>query len=424
MIQRLRNSDIAGNVFWVLVSVLLAMVVWYIAVTSSDPISSRRFQSMPVQIIPSDVTVVTNRPRSFVTVTIQGPQAAVASRRSEDIVVRADLDGLGPGTHTVKLDVQVAEPDGSFRPLVSQSQPSQITVELESKESFQKPVKIKVTDPPIGFSRDEPMTDVSQVWVSGASSIVSEVAAVQGELDLSGSLNPVETDVRLYAVDADGNRVNDVVLELQTVPVSVNITRRDDIRQIPVRLSWAGTPPDGFNLSSLSYEPKSLLIGGAPEQLENIEDTLFTDPIHLENRQSDFEITVPVKLPNEGLSVIGSDNKVTVSIGIEPTLVTRQFDDIEVGAIGLGAGYIAAIVPQSVSAIVNGPVSWVEALFSEDIQVIVDLNGLALGVYDLEPSISINQGELSEANVLLQPAAVNVEIVSSAPQAEATEESA
>lgn len=424
MIQRWRHSDIFSDATWLLVSVLLAVGVWYIAVTSSDPIGSRRFQRVPVQLMPSDAaTEITHNPTRFVTVTIRGSQGTVSSRRTEDIVVRADLTGLGPGTHTVPLTVDVAD-SGSLRPLEAQSQPSQITVTLELRESFQKKIDIIVTHPPpIGFRYDDPVTDVRQVIVSGAASIVAKVAAVQGDLDLSDSRNPIETDLRLYAVDADGSRVADVELEAQTAPVSVSITRRDDIRQIAVRpYILPDTQPQGFNFSISRYEPQTVFIRGNPEQLAELEDTLLTEPIDLENRQSDFETNVRVELPDEGLLVIG-DNNITVSINILPINATRQLENIEVGAVGLGAGYTVEIVPQSVSAFVDGPVSLIEGLSSADIQVIVDLDGRAPGIYPLEPSISINQAELSGEDVSLLPEVVTVEITAPAAEDEAEDTS-
>ena len=424
MIQRWRHSDIFSDATWLLVSVLLAVGVWYIAVTSSDPIGSRRFQRVPVQLMPSDAAPeITHNPTRFVTVTVQGSQGTVSSRRSEDIVVRADLSGLGPGTHTVPLAVDAAD-SGSIRPLEAQSQPSQITVTLELRESFQKKIDIIVTHPPpIGFRYDDPVTDVRQVIVSGAASIVAKVAAVQGDLDLSDSRNPIETDLRLYAVDADGSRVDDVELEAQTAPVSVSITRRDDIRQIAVRpYILPDTQPQGFNFSISRYEPQTVFIRGNPEQLAELEDTLLTEPIDLENRQSDFETNVRVELPDEGLLVIG-DNNITVSINILPINATRQLENIEVGAVGLGAGYTVEIVPQSVSAFVDGPVSLIEGLSSADIQVIVDLDGRAPGIYPLEPSISINQAELSGEDVSLLPEVVTVEITAPAAEDEAKDTS-
>ena len=415
MIRRFAKSDMAGNLLWLAVSLLLASGVWYIAVTSADPIAKRSFRSIPIQIVPSHTAEMTNSRLRTASVTIQGLQTTISARRAEDIVVRADLSRLGPGTHTVPLEVSVTQPDtDSFRRLVSLVQPSQIIVELEPLESHEKKIVIDLLEgPPIGFRHDEPAPNITEVLVSGAASRVGQVVAARGQLDLSASRNPIEVDLRLYAIDADGNRIDDVELDPQTATVTVNIARRDDIRQIAVRPNvLLDTLPAGFTLKNQSYDPESIFVSGAPEQLANISDTLFTEPISLEARQEGFVTTVPVQLPGDDLFVMSGDNNVTVSIEIIPIIDSRQIDNIQVAHIGLEGEYSVSIVPKAVSAIVTGPVVTVDALTVENIQVVVDLNGLAPGVYDRKPSISINQGELSEDNVSLLPDVVNVEITS------------
>jgi YbbR domain-containing protein len=415
----------AGNLLWLAVSLLLASGVWYIAVTSADPIGKKSFRSIPVQIVPSKTAEMTNSRTRSATVTIQGLQTTISARRAEDIMVRADLSRLGPGTHTVPLEVNVAQPDAdSFRRLVSLVQPSQIIVELEPLESHEKKITIELLQaPPIGFRHDAPLPNITEVLVSGAASRVGQVVAARGELDLSTSRNPIEVDLRLYAVDADGNRVNDLELNPQTATVSVNIARRDDIRQIAVRPNvLLDTLPAGFTLKNQSYDPESIFVSGAPEQLGNISDTLFTEPIGLERRQEGFVTTVPVHLPGDDLFVMSGDNNVTVSIEIIPIIDSRQIDNIEVAHIGLESGYSVSIVPKAVSAIVTGPVVMVDVLTVENIQVVVDLNGLSPGVYDREPSISINQGELDEESVSLLPDVVNVEITLSQDETGGAEE--
>ncbi len=415
MIRRLVRSETAGNLLWLAVSALLATGVWYIAVTSADPIRQRLFYGIPIQFVPSTTAVMTNSPTRSVDVTIQGSQTIVSSRLANDIVVRADLSRLGPGTHSVPLEINVIKPDSDgFRRLVSRSEPSQLTIELEPIESHENRIIIELSEaPPIGFRNDEPEPDIAQVVVSGAASRVSQVVAVRGELDLSASRNPIEVDLRLHAVDADGNRIERVELEPQTATVSVNITRRDDIRQIAVRPNvLLKTLPEGYTLKNQSYEPESLFVSGSPDQLERISDTLLTAPISLEGREEGFVTSVPVQLPDDDLFVMGGDSNITVSIEIIPIMVSRQIDSLEVGHIGLGDDYGVSIVPKTVSAIVTGPVVHVDALTVEDVQVVVDLEGLAAGVYDMSPSISISQGDLSEGNVSLSPAELNVEITS------------
>ncbi|MCY4061713.1 MAG: hypothetical protein OXG53_05035 [Chloroflexi bacterium] len=426
MIRHFAKSDMAGNLLWLAVSLLLASGIWYIAVTSADPIGKKSFRSIPVQIVPSQTAEMTNSRLRTVTVTIQGLQTTISDKRADDIVVRADLSRLGPGTHTVPLEVTVRQPDSdSLRRLVKLVQPSQIIVELEPLESHEKKIVIELMEaPPIGFRHDEPAPNVTEVHVSGAASRVRQVVAVRGHLDLSASRNPIEVDLRLYAIDADGNRIDDVQLDPQTATISVNIARRDDIRQIAVRPNvLLDTLPDGFTLKNQSYDPESIFVSGAPEQLAKISDTLFTEPISLLDRQEGFVTTVPVQLPGDDLFVMSGDNNVTVSIEIIPIIDSRQIDDIQVAHIGLDGEYLVSIVPKAVSAIVTGPVVTVDALTVENIQVVVDLHGLAPGVYDQEPSISINQGELSEENVSLLPDVVNVEISSAQDQSEDAAES-
>ncbi len=426
MIRRFAKSDMAGNLLWLAVSLLLASGIWYIAVTSADPIGKKSFRSIPVQIVPSQTAEMTNSRLRTVTVTIQGLQTTISDKRSDDIVVRADLSRLGPGTHTVPLEVTVRQPDtDSLRRLVKLVQPSQIIVDLEPLESHEKKIVIELLEaPPIGFRHDEPAPNVTEVLVSGAASRVGQVVAVRGHLDLSASRNPIEVDLRLQAIDADGNRIDDVQLDPQTATVSVNIARRDDIRQIAVRPNvLLDTLPDGFTLKNQSYDPESIFVSGAPEQLAQISDTIFTEPISLVDRQEGFVTTAPVHLPGDDLFVMSGDNNVTVSIEIIPIIDSRQIDDIQVAHIGLDGEYSVSIVPKAVSAIVTGPVVTVDALTVENIQVVVDLHGLAPGVYDQEPSISINQGELSEENVSLLPDVVNVEISSPQDETEGAEAS-
>lgn len=425
MIRRWAQTNAAGNLLWLAVSLLLATGVWYIAVTSADPIQQRRFSSVPISFVESYSAVMTSSSARTAVVTVQGSQASIP-RLVEEIEVRAELSRLGPGTHTVPLHVSVApNTSDSIRRPVLRIQPMQIVVELEPIESRDMAIDIAVTDPPpIGFRNDEPQLDIDEALVTSAASHMSQVAAIRGELDLSTSRSPLEQEVRLQAIDADGDRVSGVTLNPQSVRVSVRISRRDDIRQFPVRPNiLLQTLSEGFLFKDYSYDPASLFISGAPEQLAQLSDTLLTEQISLEGHQEKFEATVPILLPDDDLFVMGGNNNITVAVDIIPIIVSRQIDSIDVDHFGLDEGFAVTIAPRTVSAIVNGPVVLVDPLSAADIQVSVDLDGLASGVYDLVPSIAVNQGELSEANVSLSPSVLNVEIAAPAASDEPAPES-
>ncbi|MYI42021.1 MAG: hypothetical protein F4063_08910, partial [Chloroflexi bacterium] len=341
MIRRWAQTKAAGNLLWLAVSLLLATGVWYIAVTSSDPIQQRRFSSVPIRFVDSDSAVMTSSSARTAIVTVQGSQASIP-RLVEEIDVRAELSQLGPGTHTVPLQVMIApNTSDSIRRPVLRIQPRQIAVELEPIEARNMPIEIAViAPPPIGFRHEEPQPAIDQVLVTSAASRMSQVAAIRGELDLSTSRSPLEQEVLLYAVDADGDWLAGVMLSPQSARVAVRVSRRDDIRQFPVRPNiLLNTLTEGFLFKDYSYDPASLFISGAPEQLAELSDTLLTERISLAGHQEKFEATVPILMPDEDLFDMGGTNNITVTIDIIPIVVSRQIDSIEVDNFGLDEGF-------------------------------------------------------------------------------------
>ena len=116
----------AGNLLWLAVSLLLATGVWYIAVTSADPIAKRSFRNIPIQIVPSDSAEMTNSRVRTASVTIQG--LAVDNLGAPGGRHRCARRPVSFGTgHTFRpaRSERVTQPDTeSFRRLVSLVQPA------------------------------------------------------------------------------------------------------------------------------------------------------------------------------------------------------------------------------------------------------------------------------------------------------------
>ncbi len=421
--QRQSNRHlILDNIVWFIGSMVLAFFVWMIATLQSDPIQQQRFgERVPIRMNPDAGLLVTlpttaNRQASVV---IRAPNSVMELLTGDEIVVTADLSGLSAGEHTVELKASLARQQTS----VVDFSPHQMHVTLEEAAQRQVPLRaVVINEPPAGYSRSDPTFNVNlnQVLVSGAASKVNSVVAAQVDLDLLQRRNPIEIDLKLTPVDADGNVVTDVTLDPQTVRVNVNIRRRDDVREISVRPNVQGMPPDGYVLNALSYEPQSVLISGTPSELAGLADTLSTQPIDLSNHTSSFEVSVPIVLPNPNLVVISGQN-ITVSVEITPITTSRQFENIPIKVLGLGSTLSSIIVPNTVSVLVNGPQESVNELVENDVNVILDLNGLAPGNYTLPLTISVGQGEIPSGGISVLPGEVDVQIIdNNIPTAEVT----
>ena len=162
-------------------------------------------------------------------------------------------------------------------------------------------------------------------------------------LNLSQRRNDFSDEPRLQPVNADGTIVSDVSLTPATMSVEVPVRTRSDIRQVSVQPNiLADTLPEGFTLSSVTYNPQVVLVSGAPDALENAPDTLFTEPVSLEGRNSSFELQTRVSTAGEDLFVFGGQG-ITVTIGITPLLTSRQFDQVLVEFIGLAEDRVATL---------------------------------------------------------------------------------
>lgn len=413
---------ILDNIVWFIGSMILAFLIWMIATLQSDPIQQQRFRDrIPVHMNADTGLLITypavaSRQASVV---IRAPSSVLDLLTSDEIVVSADLSGLTAGEHFVELKATLARQQAT----VFDISPRQMRVILEEATQRQVPLRAVVTgEPPAGYSRGEPTFNVNlnQVLASGAASNVNSVVAAQVELDLRQQRNPLEVDLRLNPVDADGNVVSDVTLDPQVVRVSVNIRRREDVREVSVRPNVQGTAPDGYVLNTVSYEPQSVLVSGTPSLLAAMPDTLSTQPIDLKDHTSSFEVSVPIVLPDPNLLLLSGQN-ITVYVEIKPVTTSKQFEAIPIKVLGLADKLKVKISPNTVSVLVNGPQEVVNKLTADDVGVVLDLNGLVAGNYTLPPTVSVGQGQIPSEGVSVLPGELDVQIIdTNAPTPEAT----
>jgi YbbR domain-containing protein len=403
---------IIDNTLWLIGSITLAFFIWMIASLQSDPIQQQRYRErIPIRMSADTGLLITyptvsNRQASVV---IRAPSSVLDLLTSDEIEVSADLSGLKAGDHTVELKATLARQQTT----VVDISPHQMRVTLEEAAQRQIPLRAVISgEPPAGYSRSEPSFNVNlnQVLASGAATKVNEVVAAQVEVDLRQQRNPLEVDLRLSAVDAEGNVVSDVTLDPQVIRVTINIRRREDVREISVRPNVQGMPPDGYVLNTLSYEPQSVLVSGTPSLLASLADTLSTQPIDLKDHTSSFEASVPVILPDPDLLLLSGQN-ITVLVEISAVTTSRQFESIPIKILGTNAKYTTKIVPNTVSVLVNGPQESVNQLMTEDVQVVIDVNGLPPGNYTLPLTVSIGQGQILTEGVSVLPGEIDVQII-------------
>jgi YbbR domain-containing protein len=404
-------SDNFGT--WLL-SFILAVTVWVAAVNDQDPVQTGPVSGdVPVEYYQlSDGLLIVEEGPERVAVTIRAPVSVWESLQPGDLLMRADLRGMGPGEHTLELEPVINRT--ALR--VIEFDPAEITITLEESASIQSAVEVQLTGTiPLGYQAGDTTSDPDLVEVSGPVSRVQQVALVVAEVNLSDQREDVRDQVDLIAVDANGELIEGVTIEPAQSAVVVNVHPAEGSKQVVVSPTIQGRDAleaAGFFMAAIEVQPELVTISGEPDVLaEEIQGVVETAPIDISTATEDVTVLVQLVLP-DGITLQDGLQTVQVTIRIEPRTGTVTLP-VEVQAEGLNAGLFAAFSPDEVQVIVTGPLPLLDVLQEGDVQVSVNLEDLGVGVHAVETEVFVIDGSLTFQNPI--PAIIQVTITDTPP---------
>ena len=175
------------NLGTLLISVLLAVIVWISATVTDDPNQQGVFSGIPLEIIgKSSDLVLTNDVPDEVAATLNAPRSIWDQLNKNRGSIRAwiDLEDLAAGDHTLPVNIDI---DLSPVRIIS-SEPDEIIVVLEP--FIEKQFEVQLTargEPPLGYRKGEVEVSPEKVTISGPASAVNKVTQVIALLDVDGA---------------------------------------------------------------------------------------------------------------------------------------------------------------------------------------------------------------------------------------------
>jgi YbbR domain-containing protein len=267
----------------------------------------------------------------------------------------------------------------------------QIKVEEHINQIFQLEWKASFPD------EDDPRQvvsvtpSVSQVTVSGPSSLVSRVSKVILPVEITQQTTNFEKLYIPYAVDSTGQRINDVTILPQQVSTIVELKTRG--KEVSVIARTTGTVADGFSVQQRSVVPETVLIDGPDDVLESM---LFVDSeaVDIDGATGSISEKVGITGLPEGVRIIQPANGlVEVRIAIEDTTSTTQtISALPIEIVDLGPGFVATTNPPTMSITIDAPQSVLQSLAASDIKIRVSAHDLAPGTHQVNLDVSVPEG--------------------------------
>ncbi len=382
------KKRLTSNIGLKILSVLLALVLWLVITNVDDPVKTKPFPNVQVKIQNEDV--IKTPYQTYEIVEGETVSFKVAARRSilenltaSDFNVKADFSKLMTG-NTVMIDVTCKKNGNEV--VITDLKPKTLTIKPEEL-SF-KDFKVNVEqkgEAMEGYYIGEKVASPNIIRVSGPKGRIEKIKQVVTEIDVnnvSKSFNKIEEPI---ALDEDGNVIDASKLTFSDKYIEVSLTVYKT-KQVDLIVRTEGKPADGYVVTGVDYEPKTITIAGEDRLLENINSLEITEDISggAADIEKDVNLHDALELP-EGIDLVGDNLTVGVNIKISK-LESKEIkiwpNDIELKNKKDGSKVdFNTIGPITVK--VKGPSEETENLTRLNLKPYIDLADCTIGTYAL-----------------------------------------
>jgi len=396
-----RTNNFLAELLTILLSLVLAIVIWVTAVRANNPFTNRTFElTVQLQGLP-DNALVTNPVQTAVRIEVNGPTATLNQLQADDFLAVVDLSQLPFGEANAPIQVQFQLENVT---LVSQF-PETTLVLLERQTTRNVPVLVTPRGSPArGHLANDPVVDPQTIQISGPASRVEEITEARVTVLLDDAREDIIVTRRPLFYDQQGNVVgtNGLSLSQSEVNVTIPIAQLADFAEKTVVVDWIGEPAPGYRLLNVTNEPRTVFVTGSPEVLNNL-GSIQTEPIDITGATATISVQAALILP-EGVN-LDSVQSILVVIEIEPILSSSVVSVVpEIRA--LGPGLTATLSVDTVRVILYGPLPVLDSISPDDVLVTLDLLGLTEGTHSVAPNPLVTANGVTIRSI--QPTIVTV----------------
>lgn len=310
-----------------LASLLLAFVLWFLAVQINDPKETVTFSGIPVRLTNTELLEEENKVfevldnTDIVRVSIRVPKSIKRDLRASDIVAVADVSKL-TDINTISISYSI---QGVSATSYDSIKGDHDTVRLNVEDRASKWIRVQsqtVGEVADGYLVMSSSADQNLINVTGPESAVEKINYARVEVDVSGASTSMSLNVEPRLYDAEGN-----LLELSGVSTNVdNIHMTVEVlavKEVPVKLEVTGTPAEGYLATGqVDCDTETVRIAGLPTVIAGINSiSVPAEQLDITGATENVVNTINVKdylKENVRLADSSFFGRITVTVYVEP----------------------------------------------------------------------------------------------------------
>lgn len=291
-----------------ILALIASIIMWGYVMNEENPSVNGRY-TVPVEIVNAPEGYDVNMGVREVTLKVRAPRSLMAAAHESDFKAVIDLSGDTEGEYDEKIRTVI--PQG-FE-LLGMSDDT-VHVTMEALIAHGVPVDIVVNGKAAqGMELGEIKPAQQYVNVYGPRHLVDSIAKASGKIRLADNNSDFTMRVKLTAVTADGENINNLAVLPGELDVTVQLVPGEGKKIVPVKPAVNGILPEGYVLGEVTVQPNQVEVAGANKTLEDVK-SVDTVPVSLHGVTSTLDKDVELSLP-EGIA--STVKKVTLHIVIK-----------------------------------------------------------------------------------------------------------
>jgi YbbR domain-containing protein len=218
-----RSEFLIPDLTTLLLSVALAVAVWWIAINQENPLVVADLEErVPVSVLGlgEELVIVEDISNEAVRLRLRAPRNSWTDLTVSDFRATLDLTDLGAGEHDVAVQVKSLDPQVGILDV----QRPQLRVTIDTLAQKEVPVQVEIMDgTAFGYDPQPAVYRPMTVTVSGPTSQVQQVTRARAEVYLRGAKNQVERMEAVTLVDGQNQAITRVTAEPELVQVVVPV---------------------------------------------------------------------------------------------------------------------------------------------------------------------------------------------------------
>ncbi len=336
-----------------IVSVLGAFFLWLVVVNVDDPIISKTYTSIPVEILNEEVLTSQGKcyevinDSSNINVVVTAHRSVIDGMSRDYIKATADLRYL-TSLDTVPIEVRSTRYSDRIDSVTTRD--ASLKVRIENIAEKELPVSIGYEgEPAEGYVLGGVENALSTIVVSGPESVIATVSKIMAVADIKGINSDFSVTEPLFPYDENNDRIDDDRIKLSRTVTEIKYIIYQT-KTIPITSGFSGNPAVGYGTTgSVVTDPASVWVAGKGENFDDM-DVIYISPdeVSIEGAVGDVNKAVDISgyLPT-GVKFASADFVPQVSVTVEIAQNQHKVIDVPLSNItveNVPDGYVVNIV--------------------------------------------------------------------------------